>query len=261
MAMAMAAVLDAFDRHGADPNVRDKLGRRAGDSLCGTIIGCGGGAGAGATSSSGGSTSTAPSASASENEPFLETRSLLAVARAQRLSTKSATRAPPPQCGATAPAATTTRIVRVQTSASSGSGVGVSSSAPGRGATASCTNNNNGGDGSSSGSSAGNGAGSEATQATMSFLPQHVTAPRDRPTTAGVGVPESGTLSHTAHVESSPMTIPVALPMGSPLRAAKLPPSAFVPPPAVTAPGTDPEVGEVRNRGCDCMLVEGPARP
>lgn len=84
---------DSFGcRHDADPNVRDKLGRRAGDSLCGTInavsgrVGVGGGSGSAAGGggaaimSSGGATQGIKT----ENEPFSETRSLLAVARAQR---------------------------------------------------------------------------------------------------------------------------------------------------------------------------------
>lgn len=52
-------------RYDADPNVRDKLGRRAGDSLCGIGVGVAGG--------------TTP-----ENGPFLETRALLAAARERR---------------------------------------------------------------------------------------------------------------------------------------------------------------------------------
>lgn len=91
----MAIRFDSFCcRHDADPNVRDKLGRRAGDSLCGTIngvsgrVGVGGGSGgaaggAGATAISTGG-ATQGTKTKTENEPFSETRSLLAVARAQR---------------------------------------------------------------------------------------------------------------------------------------------------------------------------------
>ncbi|CAB1119536.1 unnamed protein product [Ectocarpus sp. CCAP 1310/34] len=91
---AHASCVRLLLEHDADPNVRDKLGRRAGDSLCGTInavsgrvgVGVGGrsgssaGGGGAATLSSGGATQ----GSKTENEPFSETRSLLAVARAQR---------------------------------------------------------------------------------------------------------------------------------------------------------------------------------
>lgn len=45
--------------------MRDKLGRRAGDSLCGVAV-------------------TATGAAIPENEPFSETRALLSAARAQR---------------------------------------------------------------------------------------------------------------------------------------------------------------------------------
>lgn len=57
-----------MDRHDADPNVRDKLGRRAGDRLCGVGVGAGAAGG---------------SAAAPEGEPFLKTRSLLAAARSR----------------------------------------------------------------------------------------------------------------------------------------------------------------------------------
>lgn len=53
------------DRHNANPYVRDKLGRRAGDSLCG----------AGHHGTGGGGTAA--------NKAFLETRALLAEARAR----------------------------------------------------------------------------------------------------------------------------------------------------------------------------------
>ncbi|CBJ33300.1 serine/threonine-specific protein kinase-like protein [Ectocarpus siliculosus] len=91
---AHASCVRLLLEHDADPNVRDKLGRRAGDSLCGTInavsgrvgVGVGGGSGSAAggggaaTMSSGGATQ----GTKAENEPFSETRSLLAVARTQR---------------------------------------------------------------------------------------------------------------------------------------------------------------------------------
>lgn len=63
-----------MDRHNADPNVRDKLGRRAGDRLCGVGVGAG---------------AAGPAATASEEEPFLKTRSLLASARS-RLAMRAA---------------------------------------------------------------------------------------------------------------------------------------------------------------------------
>lgn len=96
-------------RHDADPNVRDNLGRRAGDSLCGAVTGPRGGAAAasarfgsngaagsatsaasGGGASGGGASGTGGGSSANpENQPFSETRSLLAVARAQRSSRRT----------------------------------------------------------------------------------------------------------------------------------------------------------------------------
>lgn len=105
-------------RHDADPNVRDNLGRRAGDSLCGAVTGLRGGAGAASsrlgtngagTPSAGGGGGSSSSANP-ENEPFSETRSLLAVARAQRSSRKSRSDS---AASATASAKTSVHIKRL----------------------------------------------------------------------------------------------------------------------------------------------------
>lgn len=108
-------------RHDADPNVRDKLGRRAGDSLCGTINAVSGrvggaGAGGGSGSAAGGigasamNSGGATQGAQTENEPFSETRSLLAVARAQRSTRRGRSDSTASSCTAT----TSTACVHVK---------------------------------------------------------------------------------------------------------------------------------------------------